>query len=116
MRSMRNVLTRVLLALMLVGAGGVVVADDHRGLAETPAGAVLSQFSLLALLEAHEPGGDIAMEHHAVCTDCTGLGAVLGLIPLLTFATRVLTSGQRIRLKPFPTSSLALSPLAPPPR
>lgn len=91
---MRNVLARVLFALLLLGAG-VVVAEDHRGLAETPEGAVLSQFSLLALVEAHEPGGDVSLEHHPVCTDCTGFAAVVGVIGLSAASHRGIAARPR---------------------
>lgn len=116
MRSMCHVLTRALLALLLLGAGGVVVAEDHRDLAETPAAAVISQFSLLALVETHERGSALSLEHHPVCTDCTGFAAVVGVIDLTALVSPLVTAHAPVRHGLIMVLPVAFSPPAPPPR
>lgn len=108
---MRRLLARVLLVLLLLSAGGVVAAEDRPG-----RDAVLSQFSLLALIEAREPGSEVSLEHHPVCADCTGLAAVLGLVAILSFASPVVTAHRWPRTEFTTVAPLAFAPAAPPPR
>lgn len=109
---MRRLLARVLLVLLLLAAGGVVLAEDHG----PGRGTVLSQFSLLALIEAHEPGNDAALEHHPVCADCTGFATVVGLVAPLSFAAPVVTAHRWPRSRLVAVAPLAFAPAAPPPR
>lgn len=109
---MRRLLARVLLVLLLLSAGGVVVAEDH-----TPGrGTVLSQLSLLALIEAHEPGSDVSLEHHPVCADCTGFATVLGLVAVLSHTAPVVSARRWPRSNLVTLAPLAFAPAAPPPR
>ena len=108
---MRRLLARVLLLLVLLSAGGVVVAEGHS--ADSP---VPSQFSLVALIEAHELGGDVFLEHPPICGDCTAFATVLGLVAVLSVASPVVTAGWWPRAMPRAFPLIAFAPAAPPPR
>lgn len=108
---MRRLLVRALLVLLLLSAGGVVVAEDH-----SAGGPVLSQFSLVALIEAHEPGSDVSLEHHPVCAECTGFASVLGLVTVLSLIAPVVRARRWLRSSFASLTSLAFVPAAPPPR
>ena len=108
---MRRLLARALLLLLLLSAGGVVVAEDH-----SAGGPALSQFSLVALIEAHEPGSEVSLEHHPVCADCTGFVSILGLVSGLSLIAPVVSARRWPRSSLVRLAPLAFVPAAPPPR